>query len=472
MNAEIDDLEPNHPPSNWSLPLEPQLASRTSTDRDSRLHQFAIAHMLEGLLWVTFDGKILDANPAICKLFDCHLDQLKSRSLFEVGLLPTAAAWSRYWSQARQSPVIIVTTYVGPNGQTYALELNLRYCAIEHQEYCCIHIRDCTAQLNLELELEKTEVRLDYKTQELAEAIDMLRDTQMQLAQGEKMSTLGNLVAGVAHEINNPIGFLSGNIDHALSYVEVIFQAFALYETNCPEQTTALQTQFEQLDLGFIRHDLPKLIQSMHEGIRRVQSLSDSLRNFSRADTEHKIPACIQDGVDSTLLILKHRLKANESRGAINVICDYDNTPLEIECFPGQLNQVFMNILANAIDAIDEGIHAGQFNHQTASPQICINITSSDDFESVIIRFKDNGPGMPAEVKNRIFERLFTTKEFGKGTGLGLAIAHEIITEKHGGILRVESTLDVGTEFIVQLPVIDTRSTTHVSRGQRHWAFK
>ncbi len=430
--------------------LSPFLMSPTPA-----MHGFAIERLSVGLLWVNAAAQVVYANPPIAQLLSLTPAQLVGRSLMEFDLDLTLDAWSNYCQEARGQSLTLSREYGTPTGHIYLLELQLSYAPIAGPEYYCVNVIDRTAARSMELAWQMAELRLDYKAQELAATVELLQAAQSQLVQGEKMSALGNLVAGVAHEINNPIGFLSGNIDHALSYVGALLKALELYETQYPQQAEALQSQFEQLDLPFIRTDLPKLIQSMHEGINRVQGLSDSLRNFSRADREHQAPADLRNGIETTLLILKHRLKANELRGAIAVICEYAD-PVEIQCFSGQVNQVFMNILANAIDAIDEAICEGQFNHQNKLPQIEIKIETSDDRESAIVRIKDNGPGMPQEVQDRIFERLFTTKDVGKGTGLGLSIVHEIIVEKHGGTIQVQSELDQGTEFRIVLPVMGT----------------
>ncbi|WP_373462095.1 MULTISPECIES: sensor histidine kinase [unclassified Calothrix] len=289
------------------------------------------------------------------------------------------------------------------------------------------------------------------RTAELESALRQLSQSQLQLIQQEKMASLGGLVAGIAHEINNPIGFLQGSIDNAKEYVQDILGHVALYEQYCPDPPVPIQDNAEKIDLEFLSQDLPKLLHSMTGATDRITNISTSLRTFSRADVEHQLSANLHEGIDSTLLILKYRLKANEYRPAIEVIKDYGDLPL-IYCFPGQLNQVFMNILANAIDMFDEMAHSQSWDYLTKHPQqITIQTQLVDD--QVSIRIRDNGKGMSDSIKTKIFDHLFTTKKVGKGTGLGLAIAHQIVTQKHHGSLEVQSELGQGTEFCIQLPI-------------------
>ena len=280
-----------------------------------------------------------------------------------------------------------------------------------------------------------------------------LQQAQLQLVQSEKMSALGNLVAGVAHEINNPVGFIAGNIEPAVHYIKDIFGLLDLYQDKYPNPDAEIEEEIETIDLDYLRSDLPKLLNSMKEGVQRIRSISNSLRTFSRADTENKVDFNIHDGIDSTILILKHRLKADENRPAIEVIANYHKLPL-IQCFPGQLNQVFMNLLANAIDALDESNKGRSFDEIKKNPnQITVTTKISDDQKQVVVSIKDNGKGMSDETKQRIFDHLFTTKTVGKGTGLGLAIARQIIIEKHGGSIEVNSQLGQGAEFVITIPV-------------------
>ncbi|MCC3437321.1 MAG: GAF domain-containing protein [Oscillatoriales cyanobacterium] len=299
-------------------------------------------------------------------------------------------------------------------------------------------------------ERKRAQELLQEQNQRLEQTLKDLQQTQLQLVQNEKMSALGNLVAGVAHEINNPIGFISGNLSEAKRSFGDVIEHLELYRSDAPKSEIA--NHAEEIDLDYLLEDLPKMINSMQVGCDRISSISTSLRTFSRGDKDYKVPFNIHDGIDSAILILKHRLKANENRPQIEVIAKYGNIP-KIECFPGQLNQVFMNLLANAIDALEE-LNIGRTFHEIAvNPNritICTNLIGED---YIIIQIADNGTGMPEEVKKQIFDHLFTTKAVGKGTGLGLAIAHQIVVEKHGGTIEAKSQSGVGTEFAIVLPV-------------------
>ncbi|MEH2195258.1 MAG: AAA family ATPase [Nostoc sp.] len=278
-----------------------------------------------------------------------------------------------------------------------------------------------------------------------------LQQAQLKIIQSEKMSALGNLVAGVAHEINNPVGCIIGNVDAVQNSINDLFGLIDLYNDKFPQPGAEIAEELETIDLEYLRDDLPKLIRAMKDGGDRITSISHSLRTFSRADKDYKVAFNIHEGIDSTILILKHRLKANQQRPAIEVITKYSNLP-QVECFPGQLNQVFMNILANAIDALDESNNGRDFAEIKANPN-CITIQTSVENENVKIAIVDNGKGMSESVKSKIFEHLFTTKAVGKGTGLGLAIARQIVESTHGGKLSCNSVLGEGTEFMIEIPV-------------------
>lgn len=299
---------------------------------------------------------------------------------------------------------------------------------------------------------KKAELQLQLQADALEKAFQNLQQTQLQLVQSEKMSALGNLVSGVAHEINNPVGFLKGNIQPALDYVSDLFGLIDLYQKRMSPPDPVIQAEIDDIDLEYIREDLPKLISSMREGVERIRNISTSLRTFSRADQDYKVPFDIHSGLDSTLLILKHRLKADDLRPEIKIIQEYGQLP-PIDCYPGQLNQVFMNLLANAIDALEDSNKGRSYEEIQAHPnQIGISTTVVDS-QSIEIRIRDNGVGMDETTQQKIFDHLFTTKEVGRGTGLGLEIARQIIVEKHGGSIKVRSMVGQGTEFTIVLPI-------------------
>ncbi|MEM6449722.1 MAG: ATP-binding protein [Cyanobacteria bacterium P01_D01_bin.105] len=314
--------------------------------------------------------------------------------------------------------------------------------------------QDITERKQAEIALQEMNQKLERQTVELTAAVQQLQQSQVQLVQQEKMSALGNLIAGIAHEMNNPVGFLSGNLRPAQDYVTDLIGLIELYRKALPNPGEAIAAEIEDIDLDYICADLPKLLHSMGEGIKRIRDISTSLRTFSRSDQEHKITFALQAGLDSTLLILRHRLKANEYRPAIEIVKHYDEQMPSIFCFPGQLNQVFMNLLANAVDALDEASKDKTFELLKAQPnQITVSTQLSDGGEMAIVKIKDNGTGMTAATQQKAFENLFTTKAVGQGTGLGLAIAYQIIVEKHGGTIDIDSTLGQGTEFTLKIPV-------------------
>ncbi|WP_375472098.1 sensor histidine kinase [uncultured Nostoc sp.] len=296
-------------------------------------------------------------------------------------------------------------------------------------------------------ELKEYQNKLEERSHELE---IMLLNLQIM---ENKMSTLGSMVADVAHEINNPVGFIAANLTPAKEYVDNLLHLIDLYQQTYPKTSQQIQETIEMIDLEYVREDLPKLISSMRGGTDRISNISHSLRTFSRADTEQKTLFNIHEGINSTLLILKHRLQANKIRPAIQVVKYYEEFPL-VKCFPGQLNQVFMNLLANAIDALDESSAGLNFNDiKLNSNQITIHTALTEDKNYVSIRIQDNGVGISADVQQKIFDHLFTTKPVGKGTGLGLSIAYQIIVQKHKGTLEVNSVLGKGSEFIITTPI-------------------
>ena len=300
-------------------------------------------------------------------------------------------------------------------------------------------------QQNLALQLSETRERT--KATELEQALLELQRTQAQLVQTEKMSSLGQLVAGVAHEINNPVGFIIGNINYACDYMQDLLGVVNLYQQYYPEPVEAIQAEVEKIDLDFLMTDFPKLLSSMKVGADRVNQIVLSLRNFSRNDEAAMKPANIHEGIDNTLLILRNRLKAQGGSPEIQVLKEYGTLPL-VECYAGQLNQVFMNLISNAIDALEES----RCNDSCLLPWIQICTEAKGDNWAVIY-IKDNGAGMTEEVQQKLFNPFFTTKPMGKGTGLGLSISYQIVVEKHSGQLQCFSMPGQGTEFIIEIPI-------------------
>ncbi|MEH2127368.1 sensor histidine kinase [Nostoc sp.] len=301
------------------------------------------------------------------------------------------------------------------------------------------------ARVRVHLQLKQLTESLE---QQVSDRTKALQKAQVQLVQQEKLSTLGELIAGIGHEINNPINFISSNIPPLEEHITAVTELLRLYEQEYPNPTAKITNTIENLDLNFVLEDMGKILNSLHIGSERIQNLSNSLRTFSRSDSDAKISADLHQGIDSTLMILQHRLKANGDRPGIEVIKNYGILP-EVNCYLGQMNQVFMNILANAIDALDEAIMEGKMSNLIPQIKIATEIYSE---QSVIIRIADNGIGIPERLKKRLFEPLFTTKTVGKGTGLGLSIAYQIVVEKHKGVLEVNSQPGMGTEFIIKIP--------------------
>ncbi|MEH1812136.1 MAG: GAF domain-containing protein [Nostoc sp.] len=311
-------------------------------------------------------------------------------------------------------------------------------------------------QLGIAIQQAELLEQTKRQTLELTQTLQELKQTQTRLIQGEKMAGLGQLLAGVAHEINNPISFIFGNLIHLNEYTQELLKVVKLYRQNSSILPT-IQEQIDKSDLDFLIEDLPKTLESMKVGTERICDIVLSLRNFSRTDEAELKPVDIHEGLDSTLLILGHRLKNNNDRPAIEIIKQYDNLPL-LECYPAQLNQVFMNLLSNSIDALEEKFNTIQQRYlkllQTC-PKIPLTIWINTQVvhNQIVIRIADNGLGIPEEVRSHIFDPFFTTKAPGKGTGLGLSISHQIVVEKHHGQMKCSSKPGEGTEFLIEIPI-------------------
>ncbi len=334
--------------------------------------------------------------------------------------------------------------------------------------------RQVISQLELRINLSKLERTvakgqrvedvLRRKNQQLRQTLQQLRNTQSQLIQTEKMSSLGQLVAGVAHEINNPVNFIYGNLPHINHYVEELLDLLSLYQQHYPNPASPIQQKAEEIEVDFLAEDLLKILSSMKVGTERIHQIVLLLRNFSRLDQAEKKSVDIHEGIDSTLLLLQHRLKATAERPSIELIKEYGDLPA-VQCFAGQLNQVFMNLLSNAVDALDSSQWSTTDNEQSATPCITIHteVFSSENgvtptieptMDRVRICVADNGSGFPEDIKERIFDPFFTTKPVGQGTGLGLSISHQIV-HKHGGSFQCLSKPGQGTTFCIEIPISD-----------------
>lgn len=353
-------------------------------------------------------------------------------------------------------PIIFMTALVDTESKVKGLSLG----AVDYitkpfeQEEVIARVQVHLKLRNLTKELEQKNIQLNNQNiqlqdltenleQRVAERTSAWQAAQIQLINTEKLATLGQMISGVAHELNNPISCIISNVQPAYENLNDLKTAIRFYQEGCLNLVPEFAQKLEDIDIEYALEDIFKILNSMQLSAKHIENISVSLRNFSRSDTNTKIDVNIHDGIDSTLIILGHRLKAVGARPAIQIIKQYGDIP-KIECYPTQLNQVFMNIIANSIDALEE--------IQSKQTQILIKTELVEN--TVIIRIIDNGIGMSDEVKQKIFDQLYTTKQPGKGTGLGLAIARQIIVEKHAGNIEVNSVFGEGTEFIISLPIL------------------
>ncbi|MDM9581509.1 ATP-binding protein [Nostoc sp. GT001] len=410
--------------------------------REAAEHLFTVAQ--DGILVVDNQGIIRQANPATESFFGVNPSELRGNHLNK--WLPALVSYPEQWTK-RSEQILI------GNGKNRTLEVSISDRPHQDfQEYVVI-LHDITQRKQAEQILRYSEAQLRQEAKQLVS----------QLVHSEKMSSLGQLVAGVAHEINNPINFISGNVGYANQYIQDLLRLLQLYQQNYPNPVTEIQKQTEAIDLDFLIADLPNLLTSMKVGAERITEIVLSLRNFSRLDDTEMKAVNIHEGIDNTLMILEHRLKPKSSTNlAIEVIKEYGDLPL-VECYAGQLNQVFMNLLANAIDALEEAVENGLAVSEAerewevgekalSTPQIHIQTQLTSE-NQVVIRIGDNGIGIPEKVQKQLFEPFFTTKPVNKGTGLGLSISHQIITQKHQGKLECISALGKGTEFVIVIPL-------------------
>ncbi|BAZ50045.1 response regulator receiver sensor signal transduction histidine kinase [Nostoc sp. NIES-4103] len=318
-----------------------------------------------------------------------------------------------------------------------------------------IQHEEALARIRVHLQLRDSQKSLQQHATQLSQALDNLKQAQVHLVQSEKMSSLGQMMAGVAHEINNPVTFIYSNLAPAKEHIENLLNFIQLYHQCHPQPHPQIQDWMDEVDIDYLQADLPKIMNSLKLGSERIRQLVVSLRNFSRLDELGTQVVNLHEGIESTLLILQHRLKPRPGHLGIQIIRHYEQLP-DVECYPSQLNQVFMNLLSNAIDALEQRDQQRCLEDMRANPSIITIRTEHLQNQAVAISIADNGPGIEEHIFSQLFEPFFTTKPIGKGTGLGLSISYQIITQKHGGKIYCQPTPGTGIEFTIQIPVRQT----------------
>jgi PAS domain S-box-containing protein len=454
--------------------LANQIAERKRVEealqQAERKYRSIFENAVEGIFQTTPDGRYQACNPALARIYGYDSPTQLLTSLVDI-------AQQLYVDPRRRDEFIEQLHYCDSvsefesqiyrrDGSIIWISENAR--AVRDDDGTLLYyegfVTDITQRKLAEEHLRQSEARSRVQAEQLEVALNQLQQTQVRLIQNERLSTLGQLVAGVAHEINNPVNFVCGNLIPASQYAEDLIKLLELYTKYYPQPVPEIQQQAEAIELDFLIEDFPRTLSSMQLGADRIRQIVQSLRNFSRFDEAQMKPVDIHEGLNSTLLILQNRLKSKKDNWEIVIVKEYGELP-SVECYAGLLNQVFMNLLCNAIDALDdwhlESLNLEGSNQQPETPyiRICTEVicgnspdNSGSDLQAVI-RIINNGPGMTQEVRSRIFDPFFTTKPLGKGTGLGLSISYQIIVEKHGGQLKCISTPEQGTEFVIKIPI-------------------
>ncbi|MEL6321014.1 MAG: ATP-binding protein, partial [Cyanobacteria bacterium J06626_14] len=418
---------------------------------------------MDAILTVSKTGLVIQsANPAIESLFGYGESQLIGKSLITLIQLSEQPTYNTLdnqdlslirtcvmRAQADGNPYEVVGRRRG--GSIFPAELTVGDVQTSQESFYTLILRDISLRKQAEDAVEYAEAQ-DRKSRQLEQTLTALKRTQAQLVHSEKMSSLGTLVAGVAHEINNPVNFIAGNLEYSNQVFHNLIELAELYTTTYPEPPEEIRQKIKALDLDFLQEDLPRLFESMQVGTQRIQEIVSALRTFSHLNEAALKEADIHQGINSTLMMLRSRLKDSPERPAIQVIKSYSTLP-KVDHYPGQLNQVFMNLLSNALDALDERDASRTYNEIEAVPSIIWINTECINDNWIEIRIADNGRGIPKEVQLSMFDPFFTTKPVGKGTGLGLSISHRIVVETHGGKLACHSRPEQGTTFIVQMPI-------------------